>query len=248
MASNTWRYCSQFDFPEYLGTGVDVNPDCLGGRGATAGVCFLASSSSVRQSSMSFCSRTTAISNYLLGEHSPSVPPSSCGRPDISLSEYSTSGGLSEWPSGMSLPDVVLSGPSEVNKARFHGISHWLSLWYPSGIRVTADRLPALHLQPAGCSVFWANESGSTQTSPVHRVWWSCVRPRPESGLRLPSTPSDLSGLPLREVCISFVLSFSLCWKKNRNTPSIVLLLFSCYSSLLPLLRPNSILVTATKM
>ena len=29
MASNTSRYCSQFDFPEYLGTGVDVNPDRL---------------------------------------------------------------------------------------------------------------------------------------------------------------------------------------------------------------------------
>ena len=44
MASNTSRYCSQFDFPEYRGTGVDVNPDRLGGRRATAGACFLASS------------------------------------------------------------------------------------------------------------------------------------------------------------------------------------------------------------
>ena len=66
---------------------------------------------------MSFCSQTTAISNCLLGEHSSSVPLSSCGRQDISISEYSTSGGLSEWPSRMSLPYVVLSGPSEINKA-----------------------------------------------------------------------------------------------------------------------------------
>ena len=100
MASNTSRYCSQFDFPEYLGTGVDVNPDRLGGRRATAGVCFLASSSSV-----------------LL---------------DINLSEYSISGGLSAWLSGTSLPDVVLSGPLDVNKARFHGIYHRLSLWTTS--------------------------------------------------------------------------------------------------------------------
>ena len=124
MASNTSRYCSQFDFPEYLGTSVDVNPDRLGGWRATAVVCFLASSSSVWQSSISFCSWTTAISNCIFGELSPSVPPSSCGSLDISFSEYSTSGGLSEWLSGMSLPDVVLSGPSEVNRARFRGISH----------------------------------------------------------------------------------------------------------------------------
>ena len=140
MASNTSRYCSQFDFPEYLGTGVDVNPDRLGGRRVTAGVCFLASSSSVRQSSTSFCSQISAISNSIFGEHSLSVPPSSCGRLDISLSEYSTSGGLSAWLSGMSLPDVVLSGPSDVNKARFRGISHRLSLWttVSSGIRLPA--------------------------------------------------------------------------------------------------------------
>ena len=47
------------------------------------------------------------------------------------------------------------------------------------------------------------------------------------------STPSDLSGLPLREVCILIVLSFSLCWKKigilwilSRSCPSAVYLLF----------------------
>ena len=91
-----------------------------------SGVCFLASSNSVRQSSKSFCRRITAISNSIFGEHRPSVPPSSCGRLEIGLSEYSR--GLSVWLSGMSLPDVVLSGPSDVNKERFRGISHRLSL------------------------------------------------------------------------------------------------------------------------
>ena len=121
----------------------------------TAGVCLLASSSSVRQSSTYFCSWITAIYNSIFGEHSLSVPPSSCGRLDISLFEYSTSGGLSAWLSGMSLPDVVLSGPSDVNKARFRGISHRLSLCatVSSGIRLTAGRPPALLLRPAGCSV-----------------------------------------------------------------------------------------------
>ena len=47
------------------------------------------------------------------------------------------------------------------------------------------------------------------------------------------TTPSDLSGLPLREVCILIVLSYSLCWKKigilrvlSRSCPSAVHLLF----------------------
>ena len=45
-------------FRSILELASTLNPDCLGGRRATAGVCFLASSSSVRQSSTSFCSRT----------------------------------------------------------------------------------------------------------------------------------------------------------------------------------------------
>ena len=88
MASNTSRYCSQFDFPEYLGTGVDVNPDRLRSRRPTAGECFFASSSSVWRSSTSLCSWITAISNSIFGEHSLSVPPSSCLVPDISFSLY----------------------------------------------------------------------------------------------------------------------------------------------------------------
>ena len=41
IASKISRYCSQFDFPEYRGTGVDVNLACLRVRRSTAGVCFL---------------------------------------------------------------------------------------------------------------------------------------------------------------------------------------------------------------
>ena len=101
------------------------------------------------------CPRMSAISNSICGEHNPSVPPSSCRLADVNLSEYSTSRGLSAWPSGMSLPYVILSSPSNVNKAHFRGISHRLSLCTPvsSGIRSPAGRPPALRLRPAGCSV-----------------------------------------------------------------------------------------------
>ena len=34
-------YCSQLDFPENLGTGVDVNPDRFVGRDGIAGLCTL---------------------------------------------------------------------------------------------------------------------------------------------------------------------------------------------------------------
>ena len=131
----------------------------------TTGVCFLASSSSVRHSSTSICSWMTAISNSIFREHSLSVPPSSCHLADVSLSPfYSTSGGL---------PDVVLSGPSDVNKARFRGLSHRLSLCTPvsSGFRLTAGRPPALGLWPAGCSVHCVN----VQSSSVYPVRQSCV-------------------------------------------------------------------------
>ena len=83
---------------------------------------FLARSRSTRQSSTSLCNWRTAISNCIWEEHGLFVPPSPCRLSVISLSEYSTS------TSGVLLPSVVLSVPSDENKARFRGISHRLSL------------------------------------------------------------------------------------------------------------------------
>ena len=142
---------------------------------------FLVISNSVRQSSKSFCSWITVISNSICGEHSLSVPPSSCRFSVISLSEYSTAGGPSAWLSGVSLPNVILSGPSDVNKARFCGISHRLSLCIAvsSGIRSPAGRPPALRLRPLRPVFLYVTQTRIRFASPVL------------------STPSDLREHPL---------------------------------------------------
>ena len=85
----------------------------------------------------------------------------------------------------------------------------------PSGIRLTANRPPARRLRHVSCEVVRANESGSTQPSSAHRVWWSWVYPIPES-CHVLSKPSDLGGFPLRMVSESTSFIDSFCRKKIR--------------------------------
>ena len=89
---------SQFDFPEYLGTRVDVNLACLGCRRFTAGagVSLLMISNSVRQSSNFFCSWVTGLSNVVWGKPSSSTPTSSsCLSSVLRPVSYCPSGGRS---------------------------------------------------------------------------------------------------------------------------------------------------------
>ena len=150
----------------------------------------------MRQSSKSFCSWITAIYNSQFGEHSPSV--------------YSTSGGLSAWPSGMSLPDVVLSGPSDVNKARFRGISHRLSV-YNRLYRYMIDGWPTSRSTFAARRLFCPLCECPIIVCPPRPVVLCVTQTRVRFTSRVSSIPSDLSGLPPREVCVLIVLSFSLC-------------------------------------
>ena len=124
MASNTSWYCSQFDFPEYLGTGVDVNPDRLGGRPPEY------ASSPVQAP----CGNRQHLSAagpppFLIAYSGNTAPLSHLYLVVVWISVFLNTLLPEAWLSGMSLPDVVLSGPSDVNKARFRGISHRLSLW-----------------------------------------------------------------------------------------------------------------------
>ena len=185
---------------------------------------------------MSFCSRTTAISNCLLGEHSLSVPLSSCGHPDISISEYSTSRGLSEWPSGMSRPDFVLSGPSEmgyptdclcgepsplVSASRLTDLL--LGVYDPPAVqsseRMSLDRPKRRLSTTSGGRVCNQVQSLVHVSHLVHPI-------RPEW------TPSG-GGLHLVHILVLVVL------KKSRNTPSTVSSLFYCYLSHLPFTPPE---------
>ena len=80
IASNFARYCSQLDFPEYIGTGVKVNLACLDCRRITAGAggSLFVISNYVRQSFNSCRSWVTTLSNVLWGKPSSSTPSSSC--------------------------------------------------------------------------------------------------------------------------------------------------------------------------
>ena len=76
---------------------VEVNLACFGCRRFTAGagVSLLVISNSVRQSSNSFCSWVTALSNVLWGEPSSSTPSSSCLSSVLRPVSYCPSGGRS---------------------------------------------------------------------------------------------------------------------------------------------------------
>ena len=94
------------------------NLACLGCRQFTAGagVSLLVISNSVLQSSNSFCSWVTALSNVLWGKPSSSTPSSSCLSSVLRAVSYCTS--------EVSLSGDLLYVPSDVNKVRLRGKSH----------------------------------------------------------------------------------------------------------------------------
>ena len=169
MASKTCQYCSQVDFPEYLGTDVDVNPHLL--------VIWEEFAGPLKTPFVAALPRPPALP-------SETVPPRETGHymaartgPPLDIRHpEATSAGP---PLRRYQTTCYLVHPNQIGRA-YVGYPTGSPLFAPLWSRV--QPIPARCLRPIGCELVGWYVSGSHQISLVRSVLLSWVWPIPESG------------------------------------------------------------------